>query len=82
MDVMIEVFDTSGTLLSEAYCSEWTKIVKDFCHSNVYMSCQNKPKEGPHGLTREAFYNCIHAHLLTVSLTTLLSRKDTTCSAA
>ena len=63
---MIEVFDTYGTLLSEAYCSEWTKIIKDLCHNNVYMSCQNKPKEGPRGLTQEAFHDCIHAHLLTV----------------
>ena len=40
MDVMLEVFNTYGTLLSEAYRSEWTKIIKDLCHSDVYMSRQ------------------------------------------
>ena len=66
MDVMLEVFDTCGTLLSEAYHGEWTKIVKDLCHSDMYMSRRNKPKEGPRGMTQKAFYGCIHAHLLTV----------------
>ena len=65
-DVMVEVFNTYDSLLSEAQRGEWTKIVKDLCHSDTYVTRRNKPREGPRGLTREAFYDCIHAHLLTV----------------
>ena len=36
-DVMLEVFDTYGTLLSEAYRGEWMKIVKDLCLSDMYI---------------------------------------------
>ena len=63
---MVEVFDLYDSLLSEAQRGQWTKIVKDLCHSDTYVTRRNKPKTGPRGLTREAFHDCIHAHLLTV----------------
>ena len=64
--VMNEVFDLYDSLLSESQRGDWTKVVEDICHSHPYLTRRNKPRTGPRGQTKEAFHDCVHAHLLTV----------------
>jgi hypothetical protein len=59
------MFTLYSNLLSPKSKYAWNKIVSKQTESNPYVNLQGVSLEGPRGMSREAFNNCIMFHLLT-----------------
>jgi hypothetical protein len=55
-------------LLSSESKYAWNKIVSEQTESNPYVNLQGDTLEGPRGMLRQSFNNCVMFHLLTVFL--------------
>jgi hypothetical protein len=60
-----QMFTFSSNLLSPKSMYSWNKIVREQMESKPFVNLQGVSLEGPRGMSREAFNNCIMFHLLT-----------------
>ncbi len=61
----IEMFTFYLNLLSPESKYTWNKIVSEQTESNPFVNLQDVSLEGPRGMSRESFNNCVMFHLLT-----------------
>jgi hypothetical protein len=61
-----DMFKLYANLLSVSAKYAWNKIVHEQTASNIYTDFQVCSKNGPRGLLRKSFNNCVMFHLLTV----------------
>ncbi len=61
-----KMFTFYSNLLSLESKYLWNKIVSEQTESDPYVNLQGVSLEGPRGLSRESFNNCVMFHLLTV----------------
>jgi hypothetical protein len=61
-----QIFAFYNNLLSPNSKYAWNKIVVEQTESNPYVNLQSVSLEGPRGMTREPFNNCVVFHLLSV----------------
>jgi hypothetical protein len=61
-----KMFAFYSNLLSPESKYVWNKIVSEQMESNPFVNLQGVSLEGPRGMSRESFNNCVMFHLLTV----------------
>jgi hypothetical protein len=54
-------------LLSPESKNAWNKIVSEQTESNPYVNLQGDSLQGPKGMSRQSFHDCVMIHLLTTS---------------
>jgi hypothetical protein len=54
-----------SNLLSPESKYAWNKIISEQTESNPYNNLQGDTLEGPRGMLRQSFHNCVMFHLLT-----------------
>jgi hypothetical protein len=59
------MFTFYSNLLSLESKYAWNKIIVEQTESNPYVNLQGVSLEGPRGMSRESFNNCVMFHLLT-----------------
>jgi hypothetical protein len=59
------MFKFYSNLLSPESKYVWNKIVVEQTEGNLYVNLQGVSLEGPRGMSRESFNNCVMFHLLT-----------------
>jgi hypothetical protein len=72
-----KMFAFYSNLPSQESKYAWNKIVSKQTESDPYVNLQGDTLEGPRGMSRELFNECVMFHLLTASPTTRLSKKST-----
>jgi hypothetical protein len=60
-----KMFTFYSNLLSLESKYAWNKIVSEQTESDPYVNLQGDSLEGPRGMSRESFNNCVMFHLLT-----------------
>jgi hypothetical protein len=60
-----KMFSFYSNLLSAKSKYSWNKIVSEQMESDPYINLQGDTLEGPRGMSRKSFYNCVMFHLLT-----------------
>jgi hypothetical protein len=55
-------------LLSPESKYAWNKIISKQTESNPYINLQGDTLEGPKGMSRQSFHDCVRFHLLTAFL--------------
>jgi hypothetical protein len=59
-----EMFTFYLNLLPPESKSAWNKIINKQTESNPFVKLQGVSLEGPRGMSRESFNNCVMFHLL------------------
>ena len=66
MDVATgKMFLFYSNLLSPESKYSWKKIVSEQTESNPYVNLQGDALQGPRGMSRQSFHDCVMFHLLT-----------------
>jgi hypothetical protein len=73
-----KMFSIYSNLLSPESKYGWNKIVSEQTESNPYINLQGDTLEGPRGILRQSFHDCMMFHLLPHFRSTWLSKKSTT----
>jgi hypothetical protein len=60
-----KMFAFYSNLLSPESKYAWNKIVSEQMESNPYVNLQGDSMQGPRGMSRQSFLNCVMFHLLT-----------------
>ncbi len=60
-----KMFSFYSNLLSPESKYAWNKIVSEQTESNPYINLQGDTLEGPRGMSRQLFHDCMMFHLLT-----------------
>jgi hypothetical protein len=60
-----QIFSFYSNLLSPESKYAWNKIVSEQTESNPYVNLQGDTLEGPRGMSRNLFHECVMFHLLT-----------------
>jgi hypothetical protein len=60
-----KMFTFYSNLLSPESMYVWNKIISKQTESDPYVNLQGNSLEGPRGMNRESFNNCVKFHLLT-----------------
>jgi hypothetical protein len=60
-----QMFLFYSNLLSPKSKYVWNKIVSEQTESNLYVNLQGDTLEGPRGMSRNLFHECVMFHLLT-----------------
>jgi hypothetical protein len=73
-----KMFAFYSNLLSPKSKYAWNKIVVEQMESNPYVNLQDVSLEGPRGMSRESFNDCVVFHLLTVFPINAAEKESTT----
>ncbi len=60
-----KMFSFYSNLLSPESKYTWNKIVSEQTEGNLYVNLQGDTLEGPRGMSRQSFNDCVMFHLLT-----------------